>query len=264
VFEAFDDLVAEPAMCTGCTFSIKKPLCRVPYAKLPRGANCSQGTEISGSIHPGSCNSFDFLAGGSSDLRFFAPQVDDSGACEVASEGSEYVPPATWQTNWRFCAASPATADDCDSEESCLPLTVAPAESNLCIVAEGSLPCPSGAYSRRFEISRSLADDRSCGTCAANLEVQSAQCHVKLGWVGNPSGIGDCLCGYGSKCESILQDGNWSALCPARSSEWQELAVGFSVEEEKALEFEGKCTGSLWGQQGGAAGVDPLTVCCAG
>ena len=193
------DLDAPPAACEACACG------------PPTGGSCGVGTTIlyesnnvcSGGIEeviepaaPNTCHSFS--VSDPSTQAFGEPiSVSREGSCQP-SGGAATVPAASFSEASLLCTGSAGSG--C-GDEVCVPTLPS---TQLCVFAEGDVPCPEGDYRSRRLIFTEVDDSRGCGPCTcgpATGETCTGTTNLYSG--GNCNNLVNSVEHDGMTCESF-------------------------------------------------------------
>jgi hypothetical protein len=94
------------------------------------------------------------------------------GSC--APKGKTTLPPVSWATQTRVCAA-PSVGRGCAPSQVCAARPQLPFAPTFCVAALGDVACPGGVYTTKHLYSRGVADTRACAPCACGA-IAGADC----------------------------------------------------------------------------------------
>lgn len=233
--KAFSSLSAPEATCE-CDCQGGLGSCAVDY-QFFAGPFCTTPFD-SGDLSDNQCDSYTALFSGSVYVRANL----DASAGECVPSHSTDVEPASWGEASALCA--PTIEIAACGDDVCVSEPPSDFDSALCIVAEGDVECPQGAYSQRRVMFEGINDDRACTDC---------ECSVAAAPVcsGSVYGHGEGGCSAPS-----------TALSFGGCEPFSVSAGQYSVSATMAPIMPTQCTSSGSQPIGQAAPTGALTVCC--
>jgi hypothetical protein len=156
------------------------------------------------------------------------------------SEQSPAVSDPSWQLDMLACSAGDSLVrGGCKREELCAPKL--PSDAELCIVHDGDVACPDGAYSEKRTFYTGFDDSRDCSACS---------CAQDCNYDWKVFGAADTNCSQ-----------------PALVTVSGEMCVGVTPDVDKvrvglAITGDGSCAASGGDPTGGVDPTGPITACC--
>lgn len=234
--EAFSELSAPAAGCDCACSPPGNADCGPITIERFAGAGCA-GAPVSMLMLDPECTDVPGWASNSS-YSFEAPRVQGGGCVPLLSVDR---PPAEFLTRHVACGGTLA-ADGCEPGRLCVPLPDEPFHPRVCVWQEGDVPCPEGSdYGARTLLYRDIDDQRGCEPCSC----------------APPSGP----CENGVVVLSSIEDCGFQTADVA-VGECQ--AVGATIQS--VLFDPGEpppCEPAVVVPTGEAAGIEPVTFCCA-
>jgi hypothetical protein len=223
--ELFDELTADPAVCTACSCGGAGGVeCSSPTVRFYESSNCFGG--FSSDFDLGAADECIVFPNGTGAYGAESDPVTPvagTGECPAAGGDAMLGEPA-WGVQLRACEAPPATVA-CGDGQVCVPTPGAPFAPGLCVHRPGDVACPAGPYDQRRLRYAGVDDGRGCsdcdcgdpfgGSCTAEILLSyTSTCTDDYLHLINP-GSGGCTTLFGETPNSgmLLVDGVDGAEC---------------------------------------------------
>ncbi len=243
---AFASLSAPPASCSACAcIPPPAPSCpNPPNVDFYQDPGCSVPCDTL-SVPPGQCVPYSAACG-------VAPQGVDmtvnppvnAGSCLI-NGGDATLQSITWGTAARACTAAGYGQSDCPAGQVCAPVPAPPFGAKLCILQQGSVGCPSGAYSQQNVFYEGETDSRGCAPCSCG-GLSGETCGTLVIY----SDIFGCSAPAFGPAPAPL-------TCNPFGAPSTQLGVVYSPGAT-----QGSCPPGGGGPTGSASPASPVTVCC--
>jgi hypothetical protein len=241
--------LSAPAASCACTCGQASGVqCSSPALTFYSGSTtCTLGSPCSTVVlGPGACTPVDVsTACGTSVGAFMTvpPSTALQGTCGAVPAVT--VPPSTWTSQTRACAAAVAPARaDCAAGNVCAPAPSSPFGSTLCVEQSGNVPaCPTG-YTARSVSYGAVDDTRACSACTCG-PVTGASCGGSVTQFASTDGgcqSGQIIYPLGQSCDPVQQPADLEVTVTASG---------------------GSCAPGPTAAIGAASAAQPTTFCCA-
>jgi len=190
--------------------------------------------------------------------------------------------PAGFDTRTIACGTFDAVSKGCD-DGLCVPLPTAPYQAGVCVWAEGDLECPAG-FDDRSLYNAEYSDTRDCSTCTCGAPTGACEDQsIRIrGWCEDGICFGGS-CGPGgtfpceeelnlsiedlSTCGVVGAPDFCTPLCGAGEI-CASCVAGHTLQELRDITYDAgtasaSCSPSGGTPEGGVAGIEPTTICCA-
>ena len=205
---------------------------------LPSGNTCGDNAGVDCSMGNDACNV---------SISMVAPSVT-GGTC-TSGGGVADVPNVSWTKLGRVCGDPLLNSGGCNANQVCLPRPDGLYESGVCIMHDGNVNCPPGAFSEKHSFFEDFTDTRACSACSCGA-ASGATCQATINVFSDLSS-GVCNTNVGS-----LPAGGCDDFTPTNPNV-SNLSATITQPPSG-----GSCPTNGGQPTGAATAITPTTVCC--